>query len=186
MFSAQVIVDTDVLEALREAAKNAPRTVDVFVNKTVKRDIGRRILDEMGQMPGSPRHPILWMESRHPEDIGKPPNTRYGYYSRQKAAYFATRGFGRGIPYTRTGGLVRAWRVDYESGRDTGLLTAINDAPAAPFVYGPYQQPFHANTGWPGMGDLDQIFLEISERATNMLIDGWYSIVEPGKGVRLI
>lgn len=68
---------------------------------------------------------------------------------KQRRAFFATDGFGHGIPYRRTGNLARAWQFVVDV-TDNGLTASVrNDAPAAPFVYGRWQQGFHADQGWP-------------------------------------
>ena len=74
--------------------------------------------------------------------------------ARSRRAYFATRGFGNGIPYRRTGDLGRAWKVDHIRRPTGGEITVYNDAPYAGYVYGApiiggaNQVPGHANTGW--------------------------------------
>lgn len=55
---------------------------------------------------------------------------------RQRRAYFATNGFGHGIPYHRTGAYVNAWQMEqrvYAGGSETRLY---NDAPPAIYITG--------------------------------------------------
>lgn len=74
---------------------------------------------------------------------------------RQRRAFFATNGFGGGIPYRRTGALGRGWEWTLVREPDGFLITIANRAPAARFVIGLDQQPFHAATGWPKPGAAD-------------------------------
>lgn len=69
---------------------------------------------------------------------------------KQRKAFFATDGFGRGIPTRRTGKVSSGWKVEF---RDN-VIKLYNRVPYARFVYGGFdirtenQQPFHRNTGW--------------------------------------
>lgn len=69
---------------------------------------------------------------------------------KQRRAFFATDGFGRGIPTMRTGKVSKGWKVEY----DNGILKLYNRVKYARYVYGGFdrrtenQQPFHRNTGW--------------------------------------
>jgi hypothetical protein len=77
---------------------------------------------------------------------------------KQRRAYFATDGFGAGIPYQRTGKLAAAWRVITERTANGFRLLIENPLDAARFVYGSlaknpqaarrFQQQYHAKTGW--------------------------------------
>lgn len=77
---------------------------------------------------------------------------------KQRRAYFATDGFGAGIPYKRTGGLAAAWEVLFERTADGFRMIVQNGSRAARFTYGSlaknpqaaarFQQRFHAITGW--------------------------------------
>lgn len=167
MFSARLIIDTDIIDAYAGIARTAPRTVSIFVNKTVRRDVSRRLLGNLREEPGPVVYPIKWKTAR------------------QRRAFFATNGFGRGIPARRTGALAGAWKVTADTDLEGGFIEVGNDTPYFQFVYGPDQQPFHTNTGWMDLNDIDEHIVDASEFAANMLIDGWFSINEPGKGVRL-
>ena len=95
---------------------------------TVKRAVEQSAIV---QEPGPPKYPIRWKSEK------------------QRRAFFATDGFGGGIPYKRTHQLVAAWKVEVIARRDESVLIIENEANAAQYVYGPDQQPFHADTGWP-------------------------------------
>ncbi len=166
MYRASLAVDADILAALRDAAQDAPRTVRLFVERTVKGDL-ERDLDALRYTPPPPHFPrgqFPWKTER------------------QRRAFFATNGFGGGIPYRRKSpGIAAKWKVVVNLTTKSGAISAENDARAAPFVYAPHQQPFHAGR-WP---DPDRILLDALAHAESNLIDGWYSIVDPAvKGRR--
>jgi hypothetical protein len=82
-------------------------------------------------VPGPAKKPIQWTSEK------------------QRRAFFATDGFGHGIPYKRTGRLPLAWGVSTRSDASGITVSVVNNSPAAPFVYGRWKQQFHTNTGWP-------------------------------------
>lgn len=115
--------------------------INVEIGEEVVSAIEPFLLDELHYYPGEVKYPIQWTSER------------------QRKAFFATDGFGAGIPYRRTGRLRDAWRVvsDVQGGAFT--MRVENDADSARFVVGSlaqnvsaaqrFQQRFHANTGWP-------------------------------------
>lgn len=73
---------------------------------------------------------------------------------KQRRAFFATDGFGRGIPTQRTGKVTAGWRVRVENTPEGGRIIIENTTPYAKYVYGQFtkrspQQRFHSITGWP-------------------------------------
>lgn len=82
-----------------------------------------------------------------------------GTGGRQHKAYFASNGFGAGIPYVRSGGLSKKWRGDIKIEPAVVTFMISNPSRAARFVYGSlalsnltaarrFQQQFHIDTGW--------------------------------------
>jgi hypothetical protein len=67
---------------------------------------------------------------------------------RQRRAYFATNGFGRGIPSVRTNRLVNTWTDQILIQGGVLTVSAQNGVPYREFVTGDKQQPFHTRTGW--------------------------------------
>jgi hypothetical protein len=81
---------------------------------------------------------------------------------KQQQAYFASDGFGGGIPTKRTGGLVNEWVILDTVVGETWQVIVKNEKIASRFVYGSlalsdpvaaarFQQRFHKITGWPLM-----------------------------------
>lgn len=111
-------------------------------------EIADLFLSELQQDPGPVATPIDWTSRK------------------QQQAYFASGGFGRGIPTKRSGALANAWIVRVTRTGNEFLFVAENPLSASKFVYGSlakdrrralrYQQHFHANTGWVAATDIVQ------------------------------
>ena len=102
--------------------------------------------------PGPVQYPIEWTSEK------------------QRRAYFATDGFGAGIPYVRTFGLQRRWHVEVLN--DT--IAIYNDSDIAIYVIGDRQQKFHKNTGWPYAPEIVwDILVDVPaiQLMSNMLVD---------------
>ena len=119
---------------------------DVF--EEAYNEVESPFLDALMQKPGPAKKPIDWTTDK------------------QQAAYFASDGFGGGIPTHRTGALSDAWTVTISRAGNQFLFVAENPLPASKFLFGSlaknrkralrYQQRFHANTGWPVATDIVQ------------------------------
>lgn len=104
----------------------------------VAKDMKPSVDAALNTPPGPVRYPIQWTSEK------------------QRRAFFATDGFGRGIP-TRRSNKVLAWRFTWDSeGAGKGRFVLANSVPYARYVYGGFaprtrrlRQRFHANTGWP-------------------------------------
>ena len=112
-------------------------------------DIEEEFLAELQEEPGptgTPGRKIEW--TTHPQ-----------HGNLQQRAYFASNGFGGGIPTKRTGKLAAAWKIIGKLVGNEWVILVLNPARAARFVYGSlaisnvaravrFQQKFHAITGW--------------------------------------
>lgn len=76
-----------------------------------------------------------------------PANTRL-MTPRQRRAFFASNGFGGGIPGTRTHGISQGWQYKVEALDNGGEVVIYNDVPGVNYVEGWDQQPFLAAIGW--------------------------------------
>lgn len=149
-----VTVDTDVLDAIAEATQDAPRRMNKAYKRRVKR-LRQRILDDLRQYPGPVKYPFRWKSER------------------QRRAYFATDGFGWGIPTVRTHALRDSWTTRIKDQRTGAIFEVENNAPYARFVVGDDQQPGHLQTGWQSAA---QIVARYREQAVDELIDTWGAI----------
>ncbi len=93
--------------------------------------------NELNFTPGKPKYPIQWTSER------------------QRKAFFASNGFGRGIPSRRTGKLNKSWKTQLIRRGDSAVLMVSNSQKYAPFVVGRIRprgkdpmQRFHRITGW--------------------------------------
>lgn len=100
------------------------------------------MLDKLEADPGPVARPIQWTSVK------------------QRKAYFATNGFGRGIPTKRTNRARRSWKVRDAIKQGRYQIIIENTVPYAQFLYGSLnmrslneamkpQQRFHRNTGYP-------------------------------------
>ena len=114
------------------------------IGDAVLQEIKPELLDELRDKP--PRraypgdYPIEWTSEN------------------QRKAFFASDGFGGGIPTKRTDSIINSWEVFGQSGNDGYSIITQNTNPASRFVVGSlakdvaraarFQQKFHAITGW--------------------------------------
>ena len=128
MFQASLTWDQDILATLSKRAKLAQRLVGNQLDlQPVLNWYQQEVKERLAFTPGPVAYPIQWTSER------------------QRRAYFATDGFGHGIPYRRTFGLQNDWDVRLEE----NTIIIKNQNPAATYVIGERQQRFHRNTGWP-------------------------------------
>jgi hypothetical protein len=162
MFKTSVeVTDPGLITAYAQLLENAPEVVNTRVNATVNR-IRDQLLQRFREEPDAVAYPVQWTSDR------------------QRKAYFATNGFGHGIPYSRSHDLVNAWKlvVVYQANRLTEIALS-NDDPARQFVTGWRQQRFHAVTGWYKDADLlDQADAELTDAIETDLIQSFYAIDE--------
>lgn len=145
---------------LRNLKRRIVQTEDRFNNAMLgkKGRLANKALSKLTREPGPAVKPIEWSSLR------------------QRRAFFATKGFGRGIPTRRTGALLSAWKVFYQWTRGGGSITLGNDNPAMPFVQGDQAQQFHKNTGWVQVDDVVDDFMK---EASDVVIEQWFGAGDP-------
>lgn len=153
-----------ITEALKKVAKNltdAPKNFTRLMRARGSK-AAPRALARLQQIPGAPRYPIRWTTER------------------QRKAFFATDGFGRGIPTRRSGQIAGKWKTTFMPDSKGGMLILENDDPAATFVQGFDQQGFHADTGWVTTAQVsDQFFAEGGDSVAEI----WFEAADPLEGV---
>jgi hypothetical protein len=165
--------------SLRIAANINTRPVDLFVDyldaiNDIVDDVGREVFEDYRPVvlqrlqadPGPVKYPIQWTTEK------------------QRRAFFATNGFGQGIPTVRTGAIQEAW--DMEMIHDPGAfrILIVNRNPKAKWLYGGlslrsnprFQQQMHKNTGWEAAAPVIDIYLdamrtEFVDRMRQELVD---------------
>lgn len=116
-----------------------------------------QLLQELQTQPGPPKYPLKWQSER------------------QRRAFFATDGFGHGIPYRRTGRLSAGWKVTAVFERDGGVIKATNDTPYAEYVQGVMAQDMHIITGWPQAPGL---LIQYQDVFANNVVQSWYEVID--------
>lgn len=179
----KVTVDIDILLAIEDAASKSPVLMKTAYKRAIDRRMRSRILAALKEKSGSTVYPIRWSRSKNPQDSGKRANTAYGYYSRQKAAYYATNGFGRGIPSASSGNMRDQWRVDISPDTSGGeILEIVNDVSYSVYVSGVWMQPFHIDAGY---ADAQKVASDFREEAEEVLIQTYFAIADPTAGVKV-
>jgi hypothetical protein len=136
----KIDIETPIAAGFEAWANLVPDTVWDVLQDT-RRRFADDVLDELRYYPDKVKYPIQWKSDR------------------QRRAFFASNGFGKGIPYQRSGALGRSWEFRINRTPQGGQIEIENVAPYARFVVGTlrrdtraaarFQQPFHKNTGWP-------------------------------------
>lgn len=155
------MADDGVTPYLKQVERRLRQLPDRFAN-AMKGQEGRaanRALTALTTEPGPPVYPLRWQSDR------------------QRRAFFASGGFGRGIPTGRSGDLLAAWSVTLARlERDTVELSLSNPAPAVEFVQGKWAQQFHLDTGWVQIDDVVDDFYEDAEDVTVYV---FYDLADP-------
>ncbi len=160
MIDITMQLPTDVISALREEIGKKPALVKGgfrrLANQSRKRTLGR-------------------VTKAPPKWTGK----RRWNSERQLRAYFATDGFGHGIPYQRTGQLEAGWDMDITITDNGGEFELFNDNPAARYVQGDDAQLMHLDSGWPQAAEIATEEFDILE---DNMIDFFFLVADPNEG----
>jgi hypothetical protein len=102
---------------------------------------------------------------------------------RQRRAFFATNGFGGGIPHRRRrpSQVQQGWRTEYIQDRNEGIYRVLQTWENARFVIGlpdfeDDQQIFHQIIGWATFKTIDDVIEQNSEMVNDQLEDAWLSL----------
>ena len=137
----------DTLKDFALALRQYPALAERGYRQILMR-IARSGIDTLRYTPPNVKYPIEWTSEK------------------QRRAFFATDGFGRGIPYRRTGALAAGWRSQVRGYKRGGTLKIWNDVPYEEYVSGGRQQRFHRRTGWQAS---DPIIAGIADEADREL-----------------
>lgn len=170
MIRVLVTVDTDILDAIAETAQRSPKLMQTAFKRNVSR-LRSRILDDLTQDPG----PVVYAA----RSASGAPMLRWKS-RKQQIAYHRSNGFGKGIPYQRSGDLQAGYRVTPIADDNGGILQVTNTTPYANFVVGDDAQPFHLDTGWRQVGTA---IANYREEAEDVLIQTWFTVADATAGV---
>jgi len=158
-FNANLDPIKRVRGGLRRAKQIAQET-----GQKVAQETEVNLVADLMFVPGKVKYPIQWTTEK------------------QRRAFFATDGFGGGIPTMRTGALADAWEMHFQV-QGTGFNIIVqNNKEASRFIYGSlarnlsqaarFQQRFHKTTGWPLASPIVQFWLqEMANEWRRQLID---------------
>jgi len=167
MITARIRIEGDTLEKvseIRESGRRADAAMKKSLDRITKGVQAPLKRDLLALTPGNVFRPIDWTSDK------------------QRRAYFATDGFGAGIPYRRKTGassLMGRWRVSKFVSRRGNLITATNDSPVYKFVAEDPDnvnawQRFHRNTGWPSALKQAEVFAVYQDIAETQIGDDWF------------
>jgi hypothetical protein len=155
-----------IVMALLQVESNLERTSERFQNamKGERGFASNRALRALRTVPGPPIHPIRWTSER------------------QRRAFFASKGFGRGIPARRGSppDVTAGWRGEFIPTQDGGILALVNDSEHVDFVQGFRAQGFHRDTGWVQLDDVTNDFFRDAEEAA---VQVFFTEASPLEGV---
>lgn len=140
MFDVEIkVTNPNLLDAYAYVVEQVPD----IIYQTITQDVSTAEPEIMSQLRTEPG-PVVYA------GIGAQGQPVLRWKSeKQRKAFFATNGFGHGIPYKRTHEFVRSWRMRIDYSNPIIGISIGNDTPARQFITGQYQQPFHQDTGWP-------------------------------------
>lgn len=147
MIRFTVKANTQPLKDMQQFLGNA-RAETVDIGRAVLREVREELLDELSDEP--PRR-------KYPQDY--PAGKLEWTSERQRKAFWASDGFGSGIPTVRDHAMSKGWRVTGGATSKGFEMVVENVVEESKFVYGTLaarvstakrpQQRFHAITGWP-------------------------------------
>lgn len=161
MFKVKLGQPTEVLQALKDLPTRAQQQFRTELRTVVQPAVDKNVQTQLAPAPGPVVLPFAFSTDK------------------SRRAYFATRGFGKGIPYQRTGAVEDSWTVTVAFQLRGDLLTIRNLRPESKYVFGtPTQRqvPGHARTGWGR--DFPRKILVIQEDATSRIIAAWFRAVK--------
>lgn len=154
----EVQIDDDIIQSYVELAQDYPRVARQAFKGEIERVL-KPALALLKTEPGPPVYPIRWKTER------------------QRRAFFATEGFGHGIPASRAQPpvVLEGWTIETSGDGFDFEASLGNDVPWSVYVQGEFAQPFHLDTGYVQAGP---VFVEYQELTTNALIDTWFALME--------
>lgn len=148
MINLTPLWDTETYDLIAQALDKSAQKTDRVLRREVRPHVSQRVNETLRKPPP----PASWSGDN------PPPWTS----DLQNRAYFASNGWGGGVPMKRRSNKhVQGWHVRGDYKKNFGQITISNDEPTAVFIYGDRQQRYHALTGWPLAAPLlDEILLE--------------------------
>ncbi len=159
--------DTDIVDAVQDAIKAAPKTMQTFIQKSLPHGA----VAELQREPSKPSYPLKWRSEKQ---------RRFVMAKLRKA---------NNLPYRRTGKLRGGWKLVTVISRDSITVALGNDVPYAGFVTGgivsagvnatlfTVRQPMFPH--WP---DAREVWARHTATFEDQLIQAWFDILEARPG----
>lgn len=144
-----------------EAIDRAPKTMNTFIERTLKPDIERQVNQRLRQNAPAPRYPLRWKSER------------------QRRAVMAKLRRNNNLPYRRTGRMIREWEVNVLTDNQGGLVEVSHPWQHIDKVVGggSARQPM-----FPHWYNADAILLDIEQQAEDAITDTWLLIFDSPEG----
>lgn len=160
---ASLSIDT----ALRTVIQNfeqAKRRFQLAMQQRRGDELAGRALAALKTVPAKPNYPIRWTSDK------------------QRKAFFASKGFGRGIPASRNTppDVSEGWEAEFIATDDGGILALDNSVPHWVYVQGALAQGFHKDTGWV---QLDDVREDAWREMESVAIAEWFESADPLTGI---
>lgn len=173
MIAVEIVPPTAVLNDIQATLQTSPRLMATAYKRNTSR-LAQRWKAALGvePPPAGQFYPVRW-------------KTR-----KQQRAFFASNGFGRGIPSQRTHELSKGWKITVDAADKGGSIVVRNAAPEAAFVYGDElneieRQPmFDASLGGIPWLDPLEVNFKYADEANTVLVETWFTVSDPTAGVR--
>lgn len=170
MFTAGVAIDTAWLDQIRAAAEALPEVMARYARRDLRPFVSQAVDRTLRREPGPVVYPFQFHEDPQVD-------------AKMRRAYFATDGFGHGIPYRRTRRYVHSWHVRADYTDTLSGITLTSDSPVSEFVGGRRQLPGHRRTGWPNAIEVIQVIsLEVNDRievGLPLVLNSWWKEYVP-------
>ncbi len=152
-YRTRLTQSSDIFAAYRGLDVRSKQRFRTNLRTQVKPEVDKDVLDLMAPYPGGVKYPFQFATAK------------------SRRAFFATNGFGRGIPTQRTNQLHDSWDTQITDRDSSSLVRVVNLKPYSQYVYAPRQVPGHFNTGWGR--DFNTAIPLVEEHAEELIIDAW-------------
>lgn len=151
------MAQNEISTALQQVERNLTALRKRFQQMMRGRALAKATLAKLKRVPGAPSYPLRWTSEK------------------QRRAFFASGGFGKGIPAKRGSPpqVTQGWAAEFIPTGDGGIVALSNPVPHMQYVQGWQAQRFHVDTGWVQLADVEADFFRESESA---VVEAWHDL----------
>lgn len=158
MIKFRLYIDPSVFKPVYDLPKKAEQQFRNEMQSKVRPAVQREVDRTVGRTPGPVKRPFEFATDR------------------SRRAYFATNGFGKGLPYRRTGQLEASWIVAVGTQLRSPFVLIYNNKTYGKYVYGPRQVPGHRRTGWGK--DIERDLNYLTDFTEEQIVQTWGRAVD--------